>query len=288
MMDARDVMTQADGPTAGQDVPAGLSLVEVGPAHPDWPLVERFLHDHTDPVDDLLLWADVASGLGRLSRVWLATDGRAACGLAFAFPLWPSLPAIGLKGNSSAIERAMLEALAALGAMTRGFVIAESDQLPLFEATGTLSDRLVDLHMTLDAKAWRPADTRDVRPARLDELDAFYRAQGAPAWNPVQFETGPYVVISDGDRVVAAAGTQFAYPGLAQIGNVFTDPAHRGRGYAERATASVVDALVARGYPTISLFVAESNTGAQRIYERLGFRAHRRLVAFRWDHLLEN
>jgi predicted GNAT family acetyltransferase len=146
----------------------------------------------------------------------------------------------------------------------------------------------VDIQMTLDAKAWRPVDTRDVRPARLDELDAFYRAQGAPAWNPVQFETGPYVAIAEGDRLVAAAGTQFAYPGLAQIGNVFTDPAHRGRGHAGRVTAGVVDALVAQGYPTISLFVAESNTGAQRIYERLGFEAYRRLVAFRWDHLLEN
>lgn len=281
-------MTEADGLATGQGIAGGLALTEVTRAHPDWPLVERFLQDLTDPVDDLLLWADVASGLGKLSRVWLATDGRAARGLAFAFPLWPSLPAIGLKGLSHEVERAMLEALVRQGAVTRGFVIAEAGQLPLFEATGTISDRLDEIHMTLDAKAWRPVDAGDARPVRLEELDAFYRAQGTPAWNPVQFETGPYVAITEGDRLVAAAGTQFAYPGLAQIGNVFTDPAHRGRGYAGQVTAGVVDALVARGYPVISLFVAASNTGAQRIYERLGFQAHRRLVAFRWDHLLEN
>jgi ribosomal protein S18 acetylase RimI-like enzyme len=269
-------------------VAGGLSLVEVTPAHPDWPQVARFVHDHADPVDDLLLWADVVSGLGRLSRVWLATDGEQALGVAFAFPLWPSLPSIGLKARSAEIERTMLETLAAQDAVTRGFVITEPAQLSVFEAVGTVGDRHDEIHMTLDAKAWRPVDTREVRPASLDDLDAFYRAQGAGAWNPVQFETGPYVGIVDGGRLVAAAGTHFAYPHLAQVGNVFTDPAHRGRGYASQVTTGVVDALVAQGYPTISLFVAASNTGAQRIYERLGFSAHRRLVAFRWDHLLEN
>lgn len=281
-------MTEANGPTTGRVVTSGFSLVEVSPAHPDWPLVERYVHDHADPVDDLLLWADVVSGLGRMSRVWLATDGEQALGVAFAFPLWPSLPSIGLKARSAEIERTMLEALAAQGAVTRGFVITDPRQLPLFEAAGTVGDRHDEIQMTLDAKTWRPIDTPDVRPARLDDLDAFYREQGAGAWNPVQFETGPYVAIAAGGRLVAAAGTHFAYAGLAQVGNVFTDPAHRGRGYAGQVTAGVVEALVARGYPVISLFVAASNTGAQRIYERLGFQAHRRLVAFRWDHLLEN
>jgi RimJ/RimL family protein N-acetyltransferase len=285
---SRKAASQSDGSTAGRAATPGFSLRDVAPGHGDWPLVERFLHDHADPVDDMLLWADVASDLGRLSRVWLATDGEHALGVAFAFPLWPSLPSIGLKAQSAELERAMLEALAAQGAVTRGFVIADPAQLPVFESVGTVGDRHGEIQMILEATAWRPVDTAGVRPGRLGALDAFYREQGAGAWNPVQFETGPYVAIAEGDRLVAAAGTHFAYPGLAQVGNVFTEPAQRGRGYASRVTAGVVDALVARGYPVISLFVAESNTGARRIYERLGFRAHRRLVAFRWDHLLEN
>ncbi|MFP5502759.1 MAG: GNAT family N-acetyltransferase, partial [Candidatus Sericytochromatia bacterium] len=102
------------------------------------------------------------------------------------------------------------------------------------------------------------------------------------AWNPVQFETGPYVVAEEDGEVVAAAGTHFRYAALAQLGNVFTAPTHRGRGLARRVTAGVCEALVAMGTPTISLFVAEDNAPAWRVYESLGFTRRRMLDTFRW------
>jgi ribosomal protein S18 acetylase RimI-like enzyme len=260
-----------------------LALDEVRRGEPAWCHVEALLAT-ADPILDLLLWADVASGLARLSRVWLARAGDRPVGVAYAFPLWPDRPSLGLLGATAAIERDMAARLVAEGAWSRGFVITEPAQARIFEGAGTIGDRFEEIHMVLDAATWSPAPApAGTRPGRLDELDAFYRAQGAGAWNPAQFETGPYVVAEDSGEVVAAAGTHFAYPGLAQLGNVFTAPAHRGRGHAERVTTAVTQALVDAGYPTVSLFVAADNTSARRLYARLGYRELRPLAAFGWE-----
>ncbi|MNS64855.1 Mycothiol acetyltransferase [compost metagenome] len=266
-------------------VSPSLALDEVRPGEPAWRHVEALLAA-ADPVLDLLLWADVASGLARLSRVWLAREGDRPVGVAYAFPLWPDQPSLGLKGESQDVERAMAAELVGSGAWQRGFVITDPAQAAVFEAVGTVGDRFDEIHMVLDAAHWTPVPAPPgTRPGRLDELDAFYRAQGAGAWNPAQFETGPYVVSEEGGHVVAAAGTHFAYPGLAQVGNVFTAPSHRGCGHAERVTTAVTQAMVDAGYPTVSLFVAADNPSARRLYTRLGYRELRTLAAFGWQAL---
>lgn len=263
-------------------LPGGARLSRVAPGDAAWPLVEAFVAA-ADPVRDLLVWADVVSSIAHLSRIWLAHEGDTPLGVVFAFPLWPTRPSLGLKAHTPALERAMLGALIADGALTNGYVITEPAQAPLFAELGAITGPHQEAQLVLEASQWTPRPLPGVRRAELGELDAFYRAQGAAAWNPVQFDTGPYFVVEEAGRVVAAAGTHFAYDGLAQLGNVFTDPAHRGQGHAERVTAAVTQALVEAGTPTISLFVATDNFGARRIYERLGFAALRTLDAFAWD-----
>ncbi|MDB5098633.1 MAG: family N-acetyltransferase [Cyanobacteria bacterium RYN_339] len=239
------------------------------------PQARAFLAAHADPVDDLLLWADASPPLGRLSRIWELRRGNEARALAFSFPLWPATPSLGIKGLSPTDEGEALAALVEAGVYHNGYVICGEAQVGLWQGTGHR-----ELHMTLDAAEWRVEPRVGVREAGLAEIDAFYTAQGAEAWHPIQVETGPYVVVEE-DGIVAAAGTHFAYPGLAQVGNVFTAPGARGRGLATRCTAAVVDRLVGQ-YPTISLFVDETNQAAIQIYSKLGFRARRALHAFPW------
>lgn len=248
----------------------------------DWVAVSRFLETATHPVDDLLLWADVASSLGRMSRIWRAEEEGDVVALAYAFPIWEALSAFGLRGLSPAHEQAVLEAAAREAWLPEGFVICDPAQFPLYEATGRVTGHFREGHLTMPASAWQSVPTPGVRPATLPEVDAFYRRHGAGAWNPVQFETGPFVVAEVDGEVVAAAGTHFRYAELAQLGNVLTAPAHRGRGLARRVTAAVCEALVAMGTPTISLFVAEDNAPAWRVYESLGFTNRRMLDTFRW------
>lgn len=235
-----------------------------------------FLEAETDPVRDLLLWADVASSLGAHSTIWLAERDDQAEGLAFAFPMWPTTSALGVKGRTPDVERELLAAVRQDG-LTGGFVICEAAQLQIYgEPEGLHREH----QMVLAAGRWETRALTGVRPGRFDELDAFYRRCGAGAWNPLQFETGPFFVAEQAGRVVAAAGTHFAYPGLAQVGNVLTDPDFRGRGHAARVTAAVVQSLVEAGYPVVSLFVAVENAPAIAIYQRLGFEVLRTLECF--------
>ncbi len=279
-------MTGARAGLSAETTPsAGLTLTATGVGRPGWAELLAFVDAATDPIHDLLLHADVVSDLGRLSTVWLGrnAEGRPVT-VAFAFPLHRERPALGVKGLTAADEAATIDALRAADAWTRGYVICPHAQVPLWAGHGQAATGIDEAQMIVRSRDWlTPAADPAVRPGSLDEVDAFYRRCGAEAWNPAQFWTGPYVVAEVDGAIVAAAGTHFAYPALAQVGNVLTDPAHRGRGWARACTAAVAAGLVARGHETLSLFVATQNAPALRVYERLGFKAIRTLAAFAWN-----
>src|SRR5438270_173437 len=73
--------------------------------------------------------------------------------------------------------------------------------------------------------------------------------------------------------LVAAAGTHVVARryGIAAVGNVYTRPEARGRGYGAATTARVVADLLAVGMREVILNVAAGNEPARRIYARLGF-----------------
>ncbi len=57
----------------------------------------------------------------------------------------------------------------------------------------------------------------------------------------------------------------------AQVINVATDSAHRGRGYAETVLDRVLDECASRGISSVSLEVRVSNEPAISLYSKLGF-----------------
>lgn len=85
-------------------------------------------------------------------------------------------------------------------------------------------------------------------------------------------ETDEYFGIRDRDRLLGVAGVHVvsATHGVAALGNIVTDPNHRGRGIARRCTAAVCRSL-RRRVDTISLNVAADNAPALRCYRSLGF-----------------
>ncbi|MFI5364964.1 MAG: GNAT family N-acetyltransferase [Candidatus Binatia bacterium] len=56
------------------------------------------------------------------------------------------------------------------------------------------------------------------------------------------------------------------------IHDVVVDPAERGAGVGTRLIETAAEWLVTRGVPRVMLWTAEKNQGAQRLFERLGFR----------------
>ncbi len=115
-------------------------------------------------------------------------------------------------------------------------------------------------------------------PALEGEIQALYATGdgGGIAFAPFQLATGMFRGIRDeGGELVAVAGVHVLSrnESVAGVGNIFTHPNHRGKGYAQAVTSAVVTALREAGIATIGLNVEHDNAAAIAAYERIGFRA---------------
>lgn len=130
--------------------------------------------------------------------------------------------------------------------------------------------------MTIQRDNFRPVHLPGVEalsPRDTAELERLYAQNGDNAFSPQQLATGVFYGVRERGRLVAAAGTHLVSPiyGMGAVGNVYTDEAYRGRGYGTATTSAVVAELFRRGLRHVFLNVAQANTQAIRIYERLGF-----------------
>lgn len=105
-------------------------------------------------------------------------------------------------------------------------------------------------------------------------LDLVARTQPGP-FAPRTHELGRYVGVRRDGRLVAMAGERLQPDGWTEISAVCTDPAFRGQGLATRLVLDVAHHVRTRGERAL-LHAATTNTGAIRIYERLGFDLRRR------------
>lgn len=111
-----------------------------------------------------------------------------------------------------------------------------------------------------------------------DMLDLAARTRPGPFWARTH-ELGTYVGIRENGALVAMAGERLRPPGWTEISTVCTAPEARGRGHAARLVRALAARIESRDERPF-LHVAEANTGAIALYERLGFKA-RKHVTFR-------
>lgn len=138
--------------------------------------------------------------------------------------------------------------------------------------------------MALAATDLVPCETRlnpvRLHPGDVGALNALYDMAQAEHFAAYQVEQGIFYGLHvDGD-LVATAGTHVVSQtyGIAAVGNVFTHPHHRGRGYATACTDAVIREIVRRGCQDVVLNVNVTNAVAIHVYERLGFRRHCRYL----------
>ncbi|WP_031082847.1 GNAT family N-acetyltransferase [Streptomyces sp. NRRL WC-3549] len=136
----------------------------------------------------------------------------------------------------------------------------------------------------------RPGGGRPVRPRGASDtgvvelgaqdvpemLDLVARTEPGPFW-PRTHELGTYLGVRVRGTLVAMAGERLRPPGWAEISAVCTAPEARGRGHAALLVSTLAARVEARGERPF-LHVAESNTGAIALYERLGFRTRRQVT----------
>ncbi len=199
----------------------------------------------------------------------------------------------------------------------RAYFTCRAEHLPVVEASYALDEIEKMLRMVITSADFRPVLSPPVlsvaegpkghvpgpairlNPTHLDQLLELYRLGGGSAFAPYQLRDGVYYGIEVSGQLVSVAGTHLVSPtfGVAAVGNIFTRPNHRRRGYATACTSHVVEELLALrrdfgepfGYAQdrlsraaqdraqgldVVLNVNRENAEAIEIYERLGFRRY--------------
>ncbi len=140
------------------------------------------------------------------------------------------------------------------------------------------------LRMQLGAGGFRP-------PTRLDgvrrlggmdapDLNRLNALEGdGTSYTGRQINAGVYYGAFNRGRLAAAAGTHIhsKREGIGVVGNVFTHPDMRGRGYGTAVTAAVTAHLL-QDCRLVVLNVDPANRPARQVYERLGYVEAARLV----------
>jgi ribosomal protein S18 acetylase RimI-like enzyme len=99
--------------------------------------------------------------------------------------------------------------------------------------------------------------------------DARWQAWAAEA---ARGESRVVFVAESGERWLGVVGAFVRVdPQEAQLISMWVDPTARGQGLAERLIVAVARWALERGCTDVFLFVQETNTRAQRLYERAGF-----------------
>ena len=142
----------------------------------------------------------------------------------------------------------------------------------------------------------QPATPSDI-PHLLTMMESLYAADHIP------FETArhrhalealladpqlgyPYLVKLDEERagyVILTLGFSLEFAGrFALLDEIYIAEEYRGRGAGERVLRRIEEICRSMGIRAIRLEVEHANSGAQRLYKRLGFVPHERYLMTRW------
>jgi len=198
-----------------------------------------------------------------------AEDGGKMQALALFFTgLRP--PALFTMGDADGVATILDSALQP----ERAYFTCRAEHLPVVEAFYDLGEVEEMFRMAITPADFRrvPGPTVKLDLSHLDALRQFYRLGGGDAFAPYQLRDGVYYGIEVNGRLVSVAGTHLVSPtfGVAAVGNIFTHPDHRRRGYATACTSHVVEELLTQGLDVV-LNVNRENIEAIGVYERLGF-----------------
>lgn len=227
-----------------------------------------------DPFSHLFHLADLDEPYAPFARWFLRREGERLHALALLYT-WPETPVLQIiePGNREAVN--LLRDI--LPSLPPKVYCQISAGLP--EALGH-AYRFEYLFPFIKMK-WAagrfsppPGEDEPVRLTRQHEPDI--RSFDPPIWfEPRMLDHGCYYGIFLDGRLVSIAGTPVLSRqyGVAVIGGVGTAEGHRGRGFAARLVATLVEKLKGE-FPYIGLNVRADNASAIRCYEKCGFERH--------------
>jgi len=198
-------------------------------------------------------------------------DGKMQALALFFTALNP--PALFTTGDTDGVAAILASALQP----ERAYFTCRAEHLAVVEAYYDLDEIEEMFRMAIAPADFRPVPGPTVKLdlSHLDALHQLYRLGGGDAFAPYQLRDGVYYGVEADGQLVSVAGTHLISPtfGVAAVGNIFTHPDHRHRGYATTCTSHVVEELLAQDLDVV-LNVNRENTAAIRTYEKLGFRKY--------------
>lgn len=175
--------------------------------------------------------------------------------------------------------------LAQMDLPARALLQAQEAHLPLLQHYYRfLPGQRILLRMAVSADTFVPPETTSLvqpellTPADLVALQALYAHFPETHFRVDLLEHGVFYSVRSGSQLLAAGGTHVLAIecGLAVLGNIFTHPEARRRGYARAVTTALVIDLLERGCRDVVLNVMAENTPAITLYTSLGFQTHSR------------
>lgn len=230
-----------------------------------------------EPVYAAYAIGDLADGLFEQCRWYAADGGGHSLGLAMTFGgLEP--PVLYVQGKAEGVQAIITEALHP----DQAYFSLKPEHVPAVVGMYRLDEPRRMYRMVVDAEHLQPAAVPEgvrvkrLYPGDIRALNELYAWGGAAFFSAYQLENGVYYAVEEQGQLVAAAGTHVVSPayGVAAVGNVYTHPRYRNRGYATASTGAVTQELLAMGCPTVVLNVRQDNAPAVHAYERLGYRVH--------------
>jgi GNAT superfamily N-acetyltransferase len=161
--------------------------------------------------------------------------------------------------------------------LTNSFYIVGSK--PTFSDRVTLTKELVCYQMLLDKKT-----EVEISDCIITLQTIQHKADLYTLVNLVQpgyfknktAELGRYYGIYRDDELIAVTGERMKMSAFTEVSAVVTHPNHTGRGYAKQLIAHATNKIFAENKLPY-LHVAEINTTAIKLYEKLGFRTRRKI-----------
>jgi RimJ/RimL family protein N-acetyltransferase len=206
------------------------------------------------------------------TRWGIATEGEWVVAVALEYGGLTPQP-LFVTGRSDGIAALLRDVVRPRAA----YLAAMPASLPAVERLYRVDPGPQMIRMWVDRSTFRPypASVQRLLPVEIAELNRLYQL-GFGAWLPSSaIAEGVYYGIRVNGKLVSAAGTHVVSRSarLAVVGNVLTQPEHRGRGYATAVTGAVTSELL-RFCDHVVLNVRADNPPAIQAYRRLGYVEH--------------
>ena len=206
------------------------------------------------------------------TRWGIATDGDEvlAVGLEYGGVTPQPLFVMGRNDGIGAILHDVVRPRAA-------YLAAATEALPAVAREYRVEPGPQMIRMWVDRARFQPVpgEVERLLPVEAGELNHLYQLGFASWLTSGSISEGVYFGIRLRGRLVAAAGTHVISHDarMAVVGNVMTDAAHRGRGYATAVTSAVTAELF-RFCDQVVLNVRADNPPAIQAYRKLGYTEH--------------